>query len=255
MKRFAFVSDLIFTFAVSALFTLCLFRFLGLVLWLSLLLCLVCGALCTLSVAAFLRARRKNLLLKKSDEREREKLLLHLALLSDDNKTAFITKLLAATLDDKEKTSVRRFAKLRVYTPAEFYFLHLDFAPVNADDVACYARFKTSKQKTVICSRITDDANALCARLHLRVQCGNELYLTAKQAHVLPEQYLGDESSLSEKKRRFTLWFSKGNSKRFLLSGALILLLSVLTPFSYYYLIFSGILLLSAALIRIFGYE
>lgn len=255
MKRFAFVSDLIFTCAVSALFTLCLFRFLGVALWPSLALCLLCGALCTLSVAAFLRARRKNLLLKKSDEREREKLLLHLALLSDDHKTAFVTKLLTASLEDTEKTGVRRFAKLRIYTSTQFYFLHLDFAPVNADDVARYARFKTSKQKTVICSRITDEANALCARLHLRVQCGNELYLAAKQAHALPERYLGDENPPSEKKRRFTLWFSKGNSKRFLLSGALILLLSVLTPFSYYYLVFSGVLLLSAAFIRIFGYE
>ena len=248
MKRFAFISDLIFTFITSGLFTLCLFRFFRLPLWLALLLALLCGGLTTLSVGAWLRSKRKTAFLKKSDEAVREKLFLHLALSSERMRTDFCAKLLP------EDAELQR-GKARLLTQADVYFIQFDFSPVSADEIARCARYKTRRQKHLICARIQEDALALAKRLEIRVLCGNELFLAAKKADALPSQYLGEENTEKRTKRRLKLWFAKANSRRFLVSAALILLVSTFTPFVYYYLLLSVCLLLVSVFTRIFGYE
>ena len=179
MKRFAFLSDIIFTFTVSGLFTLCLFRFLSLPLWLALLLALLCGLLTALAVGAWLQSKRKTAFLKKSDEALREKLFLHLALLGERGRTDFSAHLLP---QDQE---VIRRGKSRLLTSEHVYFLQFDFAPVTADDIAHFSRYKTQRKKHLFCARIHDDALALAKRLDIRVLCGNELFLTAKTAEAL----------------------------------------------------------------------
>ena len=248
MKRFAFFSDILFTFTVSGLFTLCLFRFLALPLWLALLLAALCGVLTALSVGAWLYSKRRNAFLKQSDERLREKLFLHLALSGERARTDFSAKL----LQDEE---VVGRGKSRLLTKTEVVFLHFDFAPVSTDDIARFARHKTQREKRLFCSQIHDDALLLARRLEIRVLYGNELFLAAKKADALPEAYLGDESVSKGAKRRIKLWFAKANARRFLVSAALILLVSALTPFAYYYLLFAVCLLLAAIFTRIFGYE
>ena len=249
MKRFAFFSDIIFTFTVSGLFTLCLFRFLSLPLWLALLLALLCGLLTALAVGAWLQSKRKTAFLKKSDEALREKLFLHLALLGERGRIDFSAHLLP---QDQE---VIQRGKSRLLTSEHVYFLQFDFAPVTADDIARFSRYKTQRKKHLFCARIHDDALALAKRLDIRVLCGNELFLTAKTAEALPEVYLGEETVAKGTKRRLKLWFAKSNSRRFLVSAVLILLVSVFTPFVYYYLLLCVCLLLAAIFIRIFGYE
>ena len=69
MKKSAFYSDLSFNFFITALFTLCLFRYLGISLWLSFLLATVCGVLAAMGVGALLQSKRNRLFLKKSDEK------------------------------------------------------------------------------------------------------------------------------------------------------------------------------------------
>lgn len=250
MKKFAFISDILFTFFVSALFSLCLFRFLKMGVRLSLLLATLCGALSALSVCAALLAKRKNLHLKRSDETQKQKLMLHLALLSDAAVTDFFRKLLSSP--DAETV---RFGHLRLYSPTDFYFLHFRLTPVSPDDVAKISRLKTQKNKTLLCSQIEEQALALCARLGIAVKTADEVYLLVKNAHALPERYLGEENQAGKRKRRIRLWFAKGNSKRFLIGGALILLTSLITPYFYYYLLLGFLLLLAAVFVRIFGYE
>ena len=246
MKRFAFFSDLLFTFLASTLLALCLFRFLSVGFWLSLFLAALCGGLIMSSVGAYLQSKRKNLLLKRSDAQEKEKLLLHLALLSDSAKTEFFRKALS------KNASFQRFSPLRLHNEQQFYFLNFKLSPVNADDVTNYARLKTSKEKILLCGNIEEPARALCQRLKINVKTGEEVYVALKTADALPKTYLGD-SAPSGKKRRWKLWFSKHNSKRFLVSAALILLLSMLTPFFYYYVFMSVALLLVSIFVRIFG--
>ena len=250
MKKFAFLSDVVFTFFVSAIFTLCLFRYLGVRLPIALLLAALCGGLTAAAVGSILQIRRKNLRLKKSDETQKQKLLLHLALLSDEGKTEFFRNALST-----QETPASRFGRLRVFTKTEFYFLKFPLAPVGADEVASLSRLKTGKRKILLCSQIEENALSLCNRLGIEVKTGEWVYKRLKESDLLPEHYLGEENTANKGKRKIRLWFSKANAKRFLVGGALVLLLSRLTPFYYYYLLLGCLLLLASVFVRIFGYE
>ena len=249
MKKFAFFSDLIFSFFVSFLFSIFLFRYLRVPLLPAFLLACLCGILTAAAVGAILQIKRKNLYLKKSDETQKEKLLLHLALLSDEAKTQFFKQALST-----ETHEANRFGRLRLSTKTDFYFLKFSLAPVCADEVASLSRVKTSKQKIVLCAQIEESAFALCNRLGIEVKTGENVYKLLKERNLLPQEYLGDQP-VKKTKRRVKLWFSKNNARRFLVGGGLVLLMSRLTPFYYYYLLFGVLLLLGSVLVRIFGYE
>lgn len=250
MKKSAYFSDIVFSFLLASLATLVLFRYFGLRLFSAAFLSAVCGALVAGAVAAILKSKRKNLDLKRSDEAQKRKLLLHLTLLSDDQKTKFFQTVLSA-----DGLIAKRFSTLRLYTEELFYFLFFRFSPVTADEVARLSRLKTAKEKVVLCDKIDEEAAALCAKLDIRLKTGGEVYSLVKARELLPENYLGEEQPQNKTKRRLRLAFAKSNSRRFLVSGALLLLTSLITPFRFYYLLFGGILLLAALFIRIFGYS
>ncbi len=243
MKKTAFISDILFTLFSVALGSLCVFRYLRLRLIPACFLALVCGVLSACAMGAFLHAKRQTAYLKRSDESQKQKLLLHLALLSDEAKTRLFAPLLHA---------VRR-GKLRLQTPENYYFLRFSFAPVTADEVATLSRFKTAGQKTLVCSEIEDSAKNLCKRLGVETQTGDQVYALFKRENALPERYLGEETPETRKKRLIRVCFAKSNAKRFLLSATLLLLTSLITPFPTYYLLFGFILLATAILVRIFG--
>ena len=250
MKKSAFLSDIIFTFFLIWIVTLCLFRHLKTPLIVALLLAAVCGLLSACAHAAILQSKRKTILLKRSDAALKEKLSLHLCLLGDEEKT----QLFSATLSVAENAPVKRVGKLRLQSEKRLYFLCFRFAPVTTDDVARYARFQSGKQKTLICERIEESALQLCNRLHIQVQAGDFAFGLLRTQNALPETYLCDEPIKDKRKRRLQLCFARSNAKRFLTSATLILLLSLITPFPYYYLVFGGVLIVLAVLVRIFGY-
>jgi hypothetical protein len=245
MKKFAFLSDVLFSFFVSFLFTLFLFRYMRITLPLAFTLALLCGGLTASAVGAILQTRRKNLYLKKSDEAQKEKLMLHLAILSDEQKTKLFAELLSA----------KRFGKLKLYTDERFYALRFSLAPVNADEVLAYSRLKTGKPKTILCAKIEESAYKLCQKLGIQVQAGDEVYALFKEKNALPKAYLGEESTEKKYGRRVRLWFSRANAKGFLACAALLLLTALISPFPYYYFVFGGLFLVASVLIRIFGYE
>ena len=78
MKRSAFISDIIFAFFVGFLCTLLFFRYVGIGLFPALLLSVVCGILTACATFTLLQSKRKTLFLKRSDEAQKAKLLLHL---------------------------------------------------------------------------------------------------------------------------------------------------------------------------------
>ena len=248
MKKFAFFSDVIFSFFFSTLFTLCLFRHFGVKLTAAFLLALLCGGLTAAAIGSILQARRKNLYLKKSDESVKQKLLLHLALLSDESKTQFFQNALSTA-----QTPVSRFGKLRIFTEREFYFLSFTLAPVGADEIAKLSRLKTGKRKILLCSSIEETALGLCNRLGIEVKTGEWVYCRLQEDDLLPQEYLGEENA-ETRKRKIKLCFSKSNAKRFLVGGAITLLLARISPFYYYYWLIGCLLLLVAVFIRVFGY-
>ena len=255
MKKFAFFSDLLFAFFTGVLFSLCLFRFLRVAVLPALLLAIVCGILTSLAVGAILQTRRKRFFLKRSDELQKEKLLLHLALLSDKAKTEFFLDFLSKQTDTQEENaSLQRFGNLRFCSKQTFYFLNFRLTPVNGDDIAKYARLKTEKKKILLCSQIEEKAFSLCRKWNIDVWTGEDVYLTLKRGNGLPEVYLGDTAGKIQRPR-LKLWFAKTNARRFLVSAAFILFASLLTPYFYYYVAIGGCLLVVAVFVRIFGYE
>ena len=133
-----------------------------------------------------------------------------------------------------------------------FYFLHLKFTPVTADEVASAARWKTGKQKVLVCNLIDEYALALGEKLGLQFCLGEDIYQATKTANALPSEFLGDVEKTP--RRRFRLWLSKRNAKGFFTGGLLLLLSSLFSPFPYYYLVFGGGLFLLAFFVKIFGY-
>ncbi len=247
MKKFAYFSDVLFSFFIGGICSLVLFRYLHLSLFFAFLLALLCGALIAFAVGAALYVKRKNLYLKKSNESLREKLLLHLALLSDEGKTALLQPLLST-----EEEPINRFGRLRLFNRREFFFLKFSLSPLGIDEIPNLARLKTGKKKILLCARIEENALALCQRLGIEVRTGEWTYTLFKEKNALPAQYLG-EGEVPAPKRKIKLWFSRRNAKRFLTCGTLVLLLSRITPFYYYYLLLGVGLLLAALFIRIFG--
>lgn len=249
MKKSAFISDVLFSFFLSAVFTLCLFRYLRLSMPVALLLCFLCGLLSAMGIGALLQAKRKTLFIKQSEESQKERLLTHLALLSDEQKTNYFKQIFS------REGEVKRFSRLRLATDNAFYFLFFRFSPVTADEVASVSRLKTAKEKVLLCNRIDEGAKLLCSKLNIRLQTGESVYKTVKEAGALPQTYLGEEKKQNKRRRRLRLCLAKSNARRFLVGGTLILLTSLFTPFPYYYFITGGALLVIALLVRIFGYS
>ena len=253
MKKIAFLSDILFTFFVSFLFTLLFFRHLRLAVWLAVMLASLCGALVAFSVGAYLHSKRKNVFEKKSEALQKEKLLFHLALAGDESNAEFFKTLLLN--GENPPAEIKRTGKNRLTTPNEVYFFQCTFAPVTADDAAAFTRLKTKRQKILFCHKLDEDARKVCDCFHIRVLTSDDVFALAKAADALPQVFLGENPQEKGKKRTFKLWFSKSNSRRFLLSAVLILLLSRLTPFPYYYIVFGVLLLCAAVFTRIFGKE
>ena len=261
MKKTAFISDLLFSFFLVFAFVTCLFRYLGFALWLSALFAAVAGVAVTFFVWANLSKKRKLFFLKKAEEKEKDLLLFHLAALPFPKQTAIFKK--ALQLDETASNGEKTYAK----------FL---FEPLSANDLAEFIRREVlradaprakreSRNKdantesdnkapfTVYCNAADESAVKLCERFHIKLCSGEESYLLLKSKNALPKEYLGATDFAKRENRRFSVYFQKKNSRRFLVGGVLILCTSLLTPFPYYYLISGGLLLLVAALVRIFG--
>lgn len=250
MKKSAFISDILFTFFAVALFSLCLFRYQRIPLPLAFLLALLCGVLASGAVGAILQHKRKYHFLKKSEEALKEKLSLHLALLSDEQKTDFFKNILS-----NKNVEAKRFGRLRLTTDKEFYFLQFTIAPVTADQAAAFSRLKTNKEKILLCLDIDNQARTLCQQLQIQVKTAEDVFVLVKSKNAMPDVFLGDTTPIRRRDKLMKISFAKSNSRRFLTSGSLILLASFLTPFSYYYLVFGTLLFLAAFFVRIFGYE
>ena len=250
MKKSAFISDIIFTFFLSGLFTLCLFRYLDIPLGFSLALSILCGVLSAMGICAYLQSKRKSFFLKRTDESKKQRLLTHLALLPDEKKTAFFQSILST-----ESEKAKRFAPLKVYTGDAFYFLRFQFSPVQADEVAKISRLKTRATKIILCDRIEESATKLASALGITYKTAESVYELVKEKNALPETFLGEETLKGKKQRRLSLCFAKSNARRFFTAGALVLLSSFLSPFPYYYLVFGSLLIVTAIFVRIFGYR
>ena len=252
MKKSAFISDLIFAFCAAFLICVCLLRYLTVPLILSALIALLFAVLTVLLLGAYWKKKRNAFLLKKSEEREKEKLLLHLAFLTDSAQSKLFFNAFAQTEESSPAPLLKKNGLIQ--TPAQTVLARFRFGALRADEVSPLIRAE-SEEKILYCGDLTKDAEDLLKRLGVVVKKGEESYLFLKERNALPRQYRGEESFTQRKKRRAGLWFSKNNSRRFLGGGCLLLITSFITPFPYYYLVIGGGLLLAAIFVRVFGYR
>lgn len=276
MKKFAYVSDLTFFFSVSFLCSACAFRLLRLPFWQSVALSTLCAVLTTLSAAAFLRNKYQRTLLKKSDERQKERLLFHLALQGDEQNRHFFSDFFTATAPKNTPIQIEcpdgataieaATERAAAHTTEQAAVRHKDgtftcngvrqlclfrLTPLTADDLLPLLRIQAETPKRLLCAELDEKSQALCKRYNIEIWTGERVYTELKSARPLPP--LPDETPT--KKARKKLWFAKSNAKRFLTSAALLLLAAQLTPFFLYYLLFAFALLCAAVFTRIFGYE
>jgi hypothetical protein len=262
MKKTAFISDLLFSFFSVFVFVTCLFRYLRFSLWLSVIFAVVAGVAVTFFVWAHLSKKRKLFFLKKAEEREKDLLLLHLAMLPFEKQAEIFKN---ASREENGKNTQKTYAK----------FL---FNPLSASDLAEFFKREFSRTQaqtapnengetqeknavnkalprpfTIYCNAADESAIKLCERFGVRLCGGEESYLLLKLKNALPERYFAETYFFKREKRKISFYFQKKNSRRFLVGGVLILCTSLFTPFPYYYLVSGSVLLLIAALVRILG--
>lgn len=242
MKQLPVAADAVFYAACTFLPILCILRYFGAPVWLSI---LAAGALAVcVGLAVFLlesRTRGKRLLSARQ-ARERDALLLHLALAP-----ARETEELLRRARKKEQRSAQTSGQPPANdAPVEFLFT---LEPLSADRLASIIRAR-GEQFTLFCSELSPAAEKLTKTFPITVIRGDEVYRLLSETGELPERLLGTTPRPSRRERLRTL-FTRNSAKPFFVSGALLLLMSLFTIFPVYYLVTGSLLLLLSVGLRI----
>lgn len=228
-------SDTIFFFACCWLLSLCILRYYRVTMWLALLLCTLISLLIGMGIFFLTYRNRKKKFLLAQDKEEKEKLMLHLALSSDD-------------------ANEKLFAPILKEEPQKTYLLFC-MQPLSADKVAEKIRnYKDGESFAIFCNTLSPEARNLCETFCIPVTEGKDVYAKLKSNDLLPEKYVCGEKKRRGVKEKIRISFQKKNSRSFFIGGAGLLILSLFSFFPLYYVISGSILLLTALIIRIFGY-
>ena len=242
MKQLPVAADAVFYAACTFLPILCILRYFGAPVWLSI---LAAGALAIcVGLAVFLlesRTRGKRLLSARQ-ARERDALLFHLAL-APPGETEELLQRAHKKEQQTEQTSGHPPAN---DAPVEFLFT---LEPLSADRLASLIRAR-GEQFTLFCSELSPAAEKLTKTFPITVIRGDEVYRLLSETGELPERFLGTTPRPSRRERLRTL-FTRNSAKPFFVSGALLLLMSLFTIFPVYYLTAGSLLLLLSIGLRI----
>lgn len=242
MKQLPVAADAVFYAACTFLPILCILRYFGAPVWLSI---LAAGALAIcVGLAVFLlesRTRGKRLLSARQ-ARERDALLLHLALAPARETEELLRRALK-----KEQRSAQTSGQTPANDAAIEFLFTLE--PLSADRLASLIRAR-GEQFTLFCSELSPAAEKLTKTFPITVIRGDEVYRLLSETGELPERLLGTTPRPSRRERLRTL-FTRNSAKPFFVSGALLLLMSLFTIFPVYYLVTGSLLLLLSVGLRI----
>lgn len=223
-------SDTLFVGSSIWLLTLCILRYYRLPLWASVLLATLLAIPVAGGTFLFLSRRSERKLLRQRDIEEKDKLMLHLALSSDEKLKKLFDGL----------------------TTAECTLFLFTLQPLSADEIA--QKLKSEKSSfSIWCNALTNEAQKLCTDFDIEVKEGTDVYFLLKDAARLPEKYICGERKRIPFRQKLKGFVDRKNAKRFLLSGSILLFFSLFTFFPIYYLISGSLLLAVALFIRIFG--
>ena len=246
MKKWVFISDLLFAFFITFLPALCLLRYLRLGLFVSIVVAFLIGVFFACLTGFFKRRKKEKLLLKTSEEKEKQLLMTHLTLLP----TKDCLSLLYPEAEIKQLEGVWVAENEQIFLPM------FKWKSVEEEDVLPLVRICLDKQKqcVILCDAISPAAAAFLSQFSILHLTGEDLYERLKKKG-LPDTYLGKTYHEKKKKRLTRIWFSKSNSRRFFTGAILLFVSSFLVPFPYYYLVFGCLMALAAVLLRVFGYR
>ncbi len=249
MKKFdlPLAADILFYTASAWLVLVGLLRWAHAETWV----CFTAATLIALAVGGvlflILSARHRRRALGKKEQKEREKLMLHLALEKDERVRA---SLLEAFLADGKEAhceddalSVDGTALVPVFT----------MQPVSADRVAHLIKQYGERPFVLACNAITPEAEKLLATFSRKAMRGTEIYELFRRTERMPHPLICGELPRRTMRSRLTAAFSKRNAYPFFACGACLLVMSLFVFFPVYYLVSGSLLLAASVLIRAFG--
>ena len=254
MRKSAYLSDTAFAFTALFLPLLCFLRFKGVPLFPSILLAVAFAGVGSTAVGMLLRKKFKRQTLKAREKKEAERLLLHLALMTQKMQAEFFATRLKAFFEHDEgcvKLMEYNHAWL-IELPEKALYCKFSTEPLASDALLPILSLTTKKDKLVFCNELSANAGALAAKLQLSILDGNECYLRLKNAKLLPSE---DEYTPLEYKKKvaWRICIQKRNARPFFTGGALTLVSSLFSPFPYYYLASGTAMIATSILLRFFG--
>lgn len=234
------ITDGAFAFFSAFIISLCIMRYFRI----AYLAATISSALIALAVSVpvfyILYTVREKKILRRAEEKERDKLMLHLALIKQQDAVNILCSMCDIIHNIKYFYAVKED---EVLCPA------FTVEPLGADKIAELAKKFSGKQLTVFCSALSPAAQKLCDGLGIKTIKGDEIYLRLKAKNLLPEKYLCDVKKKTIRER-FSAAISRTNSRPFITGGLGLLIFSLFTIFPIYYLISGIILLVTGIIIR-----
>ncbi len=196
---------------------------------------------------ALLSARHNKRALGKKEQEQREKLMLHLALETDERVRA---TLLEALRKDGKDAHCEKDALCLDGTPLIPVFT---MQPVSADTVAHLLKTYREQPFVLACNALSPEAEKLLSAFSRRAMTASDVYaLFAKTG--MPDPLICGEIPRKTARTRLRRAFSKRNAYPLFVSGAGLLVMSLFVFFPVYYLITGALLVATAIFVRAFGY-
>ncbi len=208
---------------------------------------LVFGILAALLFGALafshIKSKQRKKLILAVDERDKNRLSLHLALSSEK----YVEDLFCKLYNLKIKSQGI------LENDEAVFFLHFSLRPLSPDDIAEAIKFSTDKNKIILCNKAEEVAQRLASDFFIETRALDGLYLALKDGNLLPEKYIFEGKEKPNFLKRVRARFDKKLAAPLFWSGTGLLFFSYFTFFPIYYIIFGGALMVLAAAARIFG--
>ena len=250
MKNLPLWTDTIFTFFVVFLLSFCLLRF-SIGAGGALALALVLSASAAVLLHLFLRRRRRKKGIDECEKDEVHKLAIHLALDTPAHNADLIAKSLNALHGQQNGDTYTEIADDTLQCGQQTAFLKFRFGAVTADEICPILREKG--QKTVFASDFTEEARSLAQAFDVKLLEAKDVYKLVSESGCMPQTLLAPPAHKTSFKEKLSRRISRTSWRGYALSGAMLLLFSLVTVFPLYYIISGGILLSFSAVIRFFG--
>lgn len=251
MRRFSLadILDVLFYTLAVCFLAFGVLRYFKLNFWVCLTFALLFAALTCVFCSLFLGGKRQKKARGKREKAERDALLLHLALEKEERVRAAMVA--AFTADGKTANCVGDVLEADGTLIVPIFTME----PVSADAVALAIKTYGASPFTVACNALSASAEKLLLSFGKGAMRGDDVYALFARTNSMPQPLICGQLPRKSFKDNLRRSFSKRNARPFLVSGLLLLLMSLFTLFPVYYLASGSILLATAVVVRAVGFS